>query len=79
MSTAIKTETAICNETLAKYDLTMKDWGFQFMADTELDALRIAYIHRFNRYGTKIEYSIQTEKYVVTVFNKIAHECGLNQ
>jgi len=54
----------------------MKHWGFSFMADTELNALRIAYAYRNNKHGVRIDHCPSVNQYMVTVWNAAALEMG---
>ena len=65
---------AICNDEAEKYTPDLKDWGFSFMAESELSALRIAYAYRNNPNGVLIEHG--PNGYLVTVWNELATKLG---
>lgn len=56
----------------------MKDWGFSFMLDNELDALRVAYLYREAPHGVKAEHCPNVGKFMVTVFNETAKAAGID-
>lgn len=68
----IKNLSTITNNLLRKIET--KDWGFSIPADSELDALRIAYLYRNAPDGCKVE-PTQTG-WQVTVWNGKAKEMG---
>ena len=70
--------TKICNAALAGKKPTMKDWGFSFMADTELEALRIAYAYRHNPHGVEVKHCPPVDQFMITIFNEKAKAMGIN-
>ena len=46
----------------------MKDWGFTFFVETELDAYKIAHAYSPKKVG--IEYSKNAEMFYVTVYKE---------
>jgi hypothetical protein len=72
----------ICNaaqeraERLARPEI--KAWGISWMVDTEAEALRIAYAQRNAPHGVKAEHCPNVGKFMVTVFNATAKECGID-
>ena len=70
--------TTICRTAAEAQKPEMKDWGFSFMADSELDALRIAYAYRNNPHGVKVEHCPAVEQFMVTVWNASAKAMGLD-
>lgn len=70
---------AQCNRTVeAQGKPEMKDWGFSFMVNDELSALRIAYSYRDARHGVKVEHCPNVGQFMVTVFNQFAADAGLD-
>ena len=70
--------TKLCNATANSYTLEMKDWGFSFMVDSELDALRIAYAYRYNPHGVRVEHCPSVAQFMVTIWNDKAKEMGID-
>ena len=70
--------TKACNKLAQSIRPEMKDWGFSFMAGSELDALRIAYTYRNSPHGTKVEHCPAVGKFMVTVFNETAKLSGID-
>lgn len=70
--------TTICRKATAGQNPEMKDWGFSFMADTEIDALRIAYSYRNSPNGVKAEHCPAVGKFMVTVWNDKAKAMGID-
>jgi hypothetical protein len=64
-------------DTIRQHDLTMKDWGFSFFTDTELDAYRAAYLYRASKHGVKVEWAEGAKRWMVTVFNEFAAKAGI--
>ena len=56
----------------------MHDWGFDFLVNTEIEALRIAYVYRDNPHGVKIETLAEGTYWLVLVFNEFAAEIKLD-
>lgn len=69
---------AICSNAVHNHKITEKDWGFSLMADSELDALRIAYAYRNVPHGVKVEHCPTVGQYMVTVFNDTAKASGID-
>ena len=70
--------TRICNRETEKLKPDMKDWGFSFMASSEIQALRIAYSYRNNPHGVKMEHCPAVGQFMVTVWNDKAKAMGLD-
>lgn len=68
--------TTICRQAAETRKPEMKDWGFSFMADSELDALRVAYAYRNNPSGVKVEHCPAVGQFMVTVWNERAKAMG---
>lgn len=68
--------TTICRKSAEERKPEMKDWGFSFMAETEIDALRIAYAYRNNPHGVKVEHCPNVSQFMVTVWNDKAKAMG---
>lgn len=51
-------------------------WGIHFIADTEIEALRIGYAYRNSPHGYKVESAPNIGKWCVTVWNETAKEMG---
>lgn len=63
--------------TIRRSDITMKDWGFSFFVETELEAYKAAYVHRNALHGVKVEFAHGAGKWMVTVFNELAAKMKL--
>ena len=61
--------TTRCNQVAALNTPEMKDWGFSFLVDSELDALQIAYAYRNNAHGVKVDHCPAVAQFMVTVWN----------
>lgn len=70
--------TKVCNAAASRLKPEMKDWGFSFMAKTEIDALRIAYAYRNSKHGTKVEHCPAVDSFMVTVWNDKAKAMGID-
>ncbi len=70
--------TRICNQVVEANRPVKVDWGFHFLVNGELDALRIAYAYRYNKHGVKVKYCPAPDQYMVTVFNEVATSAGLD-
>lgn len=68
--------TTVCSKAAEGRKIEVKDWGFSYMADCELDALRIAYAYRNNPHGVKVEHCPSVDKYMVTIWNDKAKSIG---
>lgn len=64
-----KTIVSVCNNTVNRNKPEMTGWGFNFLVDDELEALRIAYAYRNAKHGVKIE-NCQDDKFLVTIFDE---------
>jgi hypothetical protein len=64
--THIKNQKTEKIEAIKQIDLQMKDWGFAFFVETELDAYKIAHAYSPKKVG--IEYSKDSEMFYVTVY-----------
>jgi hypothetical protein len=56
----------------------VKDWGFSVMADSEMEALQIAYFYRNSPNGLLVENCPNIGKFMVTVWNEHAKAMGCN-
>lgn len=67
-----------CSKTVntALKTIRVEAWGFIVPADSELDALRIAYVYRNAPNGCKIDTNEATGYWGVTVWNKSAKSMG---
>jgi len=70
--------TTICLVAVEKHAVDFKHWGFSFMTENELDALRIAYAYRNSPHGVKVEHCPAVSKFMVTVWNAEAKAMGLD-
>lgn len=61
---------------IVQIDITMKDWGFSFFVTDELDAYKAAYVYRNSPNGLIVE-PCPNGMWMVTVFNKVGAESGL--
>jgi len=68
--------TTICRKETETRKPEMKDWGFSFMTETELAALRIAYAYRGNPHGVKVEHCPAVKQFMVTIWNDRAKAMG---
>lgn len=68
--------TTRCNQVVDLNTHEMKDWGFSFLVDSEIDALRIAYAYRNNPNGVKVEHCPNVSRFMVTVWNEKAKAMG---
>lgn len=59
-------------EVIQLHDLEMTDWGFHFFVADELEAYKAAYLYKDSPHGTKVEYALGAQKWMVTVFNEHA-------
>lgn len=73
----VKNKKTLAHEIIKGADLTKKDWGFSFFVDSELDAYKAAYEYRNSEHGAKVEFSQSLDKWMITVFNAFAKECGI--
>jgi len=71
----IKTNKA---EIIEQQSLEMKEWGFSFFTNTELEAYKSAYLYRYSKHGVKIEHAKGIKKWMVTVFNETAVKSGID-
>jgi hypothetical protein len=55
------------------------DWGARYLTDTEIDALRLCYLHRNNPYGTQIRECPNVGGFSVTVFNKFSTTISIDR
>lgn len=67
-----------CNEVVNRNRPEMKDWGFSFLVESELDAHRIAYAYRDAPHGVKVEHCPAVAYFMVTVFNATAKAAGID-
>ncbi len=65
-------------ETIVQHDKEMKDWGFSFFLDSEMEAFKAAYIYRNSPHGTIVEFAQGIGKWMVTVFNRDAISMGID-
>lgn len=72
----MKSMTTVCRDEAAKHTPTELGWGFRFLVDTELEALRIGYAYRNCQYGYKIEWAEGVRQWSVTVWNERAKDMG---
>lgn len=70
--------TTNCRKVSESQKPEMKEWGFSFLLETELDALRVAYSYRNSPNGVKVEHCPNVGKYMVTVFNDKAKSMGID-
>lgn len=70
--------TKVCNAVASRLKPKIKDWGFFFMVDSEIDALRIAYAYRNHKYGSKVEHCRSVGQFMVTMFNEHAKAMGID-
>lgn len=68
--------TARCNQVADINTPEMKDWGFSFSVDSEIDALRIAYAYRNNPHGVKVEHCPAVAQFMVRIWNDKAKAMG---
>lgn len=68
--------TTTCRRAAESRQPERKGWGFSFMADDELDAMRIAYAYRNSPHGVKVEHCPAVSRYMVTVWNDRAQAMG---
>ena len=64
---------------VANNDLENLDWGFRFMVEDELEALRLAYIYRNSKFGVQVRHCAGPRKFSVTVFNELAAKMGVDR
>lgn len=69
--------TTDCRNAIPKEPIK-KHWGFSYMLDDELAALRVAYAYRGNPHGVKVEHCPNVSQYMVTVWNEKAKPMGLD-
>lgn len=51
-------------------------WGFRFLVETEMEALRIGYAYRNSPHGYKVSFAVGAQKYSVTIWNDKAKAMG---
>jgi hypothetical protein len=71
--------TSICNNATERNKPIMQDWGFMFLVDSEIEALRISYAYRNNKNGVKVKHCPNVEKFSVTVFNDLGKKLGFDK
>lgn len=49
---------------------TKVDWGFYYLMDSELEALRLAYSYRHNPHGFEVKFAEGAKQWMVTIFNE---------
>lgn len=65
-------------EQIIQHDIEMLDWGFHFFVDDEMSAFKAAYKYRNSPNGVKVEFAKGAQRWMVTVFNKVAKTAGLD-
>ncbi len=55
------------------------DWGMRVVVENELDALRIAYIYRKNKYGCTIEHHGVGGLLAVIIWNELGNKLEMNK
>jgi hypothetical protein len=68
------TTTCLCELDSRKPEV--KDWGFSYYANNELEALCIAYVYRNSSHGVKVERIPAPNNFMITVWNSKAKEMG---
>jgi hypothetical protein len=68
--------TTVARTEIDKNKPEMLDWGFRFLVDTEIEALRIGYGYRNSPHGYKVEFAGGAQKYSVTIWNERAKAAG---
>jgi len=65
-------------EAITMREVSMKDWGFSFLVDGELEAFKAAYEYRNSKYGVRVEFAGGAQTWMVTVFNAFAKNAGID-
>lgn len=65
-------------EAIEPLEITKSAWGFSILVGSELEAFKSAYEYRNSKHGVKVEYAGGRGCWMVTVFNELAKNAGID-